>query len=96
MQQTITANLRIKKKIYFSMQYDNNNSGVLFKNDRKEKDSHPDFRGNIEVDGKEYYIKGWKKTSQKGTAFISLAVDPKVAAAPKAPSQVDANDSDPF
>ena len=78
------------------MEYDNNNIGVLFKNDRKEKDSHPDYRGNIEVDGKEYYIKGWKKESKKGTAFLSLAVDPKTAAAPKAPSQVDANDSDPF
>ena len=47
------------------MEYDNNNSGVLFKNDRKEKDSHPDYRGNIEVDGKEYYIKGWKKESKR-------------------------------
>ena len=44
------------------MENDNNNKGVLFKNDRKEKENHPDYRGNIEVDGKEYYIKGWKKT----------------------------------
>tara|TARA_R110000824_G_scaffold23317_2_gene83899 strand:+ start:1125 stop:1361 length:237 start_codon:yes stop_codon:yes gene_type:complete len=78
------------------MEYDNNNRGVLFKNDRKEKDSHPDYRGNIEIEGKEFYIKGWKKESKKGTAFLSLAVDAKSAAAPKAPSQVDANDTDPF
>jgi|TARA_R110002020_G_scaffold347029_1_gene560808 uncharacterized protein (DUF736 family) len=78
------------------MEYDNNNRGVLFKNDRKEKDTHPDYRGNIEIEGKEFYIKGWKKESKKGTAFLSLAVDAKEGAAPKAPSQVDANDTDPF
>ncbi len=77
-------------------QYDNNNRGGLFKNDRKEKETHPDFRGNIEVDGKEYYIKGWKKVSSKDVPFISLAVDLKEATKPKAPAPVDVNDNDPF
>ena len=79
------------------MEYDNNNKGVLFKNDRKEKENHPDYRGNIEVDGKEYYIKGWKKVSKSGTAFLSLAVDPKAKAQePKQPTPVAVNDSEPF
>ena len=77
-------------------QYDNNNRGVLFKNDRKEKETHPDFRGNIEVNGVEFYIKGWKKVSAKDVPFISLAVDAKEPSKPKAPAPVDVNDNDPF
>ena len=32
------------------------NSGVLFKNDRKESDNHPDYRGGVTVNGVEYYL----------------------------------------
>jgi uncharacterized protein (DUF736 family) len=78
-------------------QYDNNNRFVLFKNERKEKETHPDFTGTGEVDGKEYYIKGWKKQSKKGTPYISLAIDLKVTnTSPKEPASVVVNDSDPF
>jgi hypothetical protein len=50
--------------------YDNNNSGAL---------SHPDLTGSAEVDGKEYWFKGWKKTSKAGKAFLSVSFDPKEA-----------------
>ncbi len=56
----------------------NENSGVLFKNDRKEKDSHPDYTGTINVDGIEYWISSWIKESKKDSRkFLSLAVKPK-------------------
>jgi uncharacterized protein (DUF736 family) len=63
----------------------------LFPNDRKEKETHPDFRGNINVDGKEYWIKGWKKSSKSGMKFVSLSVTAK-----DAPKEAPATEEDPF
>jgi hypothetical protein len=58
------------------MDYDNNMRGVLFKNDRKERDNHPDYKGSAEVDGVEYWLSAWIKEGQKGK-FMSLSFTPK-------------------
>jgi len=58
-------------------EYDNTNRGVLFKNDKKEKDTEADYRGNINVGGQEYWLNAWIKTSKKGGKFMSLSVKPK-------------------
>ncbi len=60
-------------------QYDNTNRGAIFKNDRKEKDTHPDLGGTINVEGKDFYINAWKKESKGGKPFYSLSVKEKVA-----------------
>jgi len=57
-------------------QYDNTNKGVLFLNDRKEHDNHPDRKGSINIEGKEYWLSGWDKQTSKGDT-ISLSVQPK-------------------
>ena len=63
------------------MSYDNTNSGILSRNDRKEKDSHPDFQGQINVAGIDYWLAGWVKERKDGTGkFFSLSVKPKDAA----------------
>ena len=56
------------------MQYDNTNTGVLFKNVKKEKESQPDYRGELNVDGKQKEIAAWIKMSRTGTKFLSIKV----------------------
>lgn len=48
-------------------------TGVLFKNDQKKTEKHPDFTGNVSINNVTYRLSAWKKTGQKGT-FLSLAV----------------------
>ena len=52
------------------------NSGVLFSNDKKETDKHPHYKGNITVDGKDYWLSAWVKEGKSGK-FMGLAVSPK-------------------
>ena len=74
-----------------------NNSGVLFSNDKKETDKHPHYKGNITVDGKDYWLSAWVKEGKSGK-FMGLAVSPKEEYQPKqAPKKVSIDDSDlPF
>lgn len=59
-------------------QYDNTNRGTLFKNDRAgDNPKAPQYKGSINVNGQEMWLSAWVKTSQKGTQFMSLSVQPK-------------------
>jgi uncharacterized protein (DUF736 family) len=49
------------------------NSGGLFKNKKKATDSHPDFTGNGLIDGRDYWVSGWKKQTKDGDAYLSLS-----------------------
>ena len=57
--------------------FDNTNRGVLFNNDRKETEKHPDFSGSINISGVEYFLSAWKKRSKNGTTFLSLSIGNK-------------------
>lgn len=61
------------------------NSGSLFRNDDKQGDSHPDYKGQAEVNGVAMWMSAWLKTSKGGKKYMSLAFKPKVEAkvAPK-------------
>lgn len=73
------------------------NSGVLFKNDKKESGNQPDYKGNITVNGVEYWLSAWIKEGKSGK-FMGLAVNPKDAQQmPRKVSPKDISDDDlPF
>ena len=57
--------------------YDNTNRGALWKNARKDRDTHPDYTGSINVGGSEFWLSAWLKTARDGSKFMSLSVKPK-------------------
>ncbi len=59
------------------MNFDNTNSGALFKNDKGGNERRPDYRGTLNVNGVEYDLSAWLKTSKKGDKYMSLSVQPK-------------------
>ena len=62
------------------MDYDNTNTGALFVNDKQGNEQRPDSKGSINVDGVEYWISAWRKTSKDGSKkFLSLQVERKDA-----------------
>jgi len=57
--------------------YDNNNQGAIFKNDKKENENQPDYRGSINTDGTDYWLSAWIKTAKSGVKYMSLSVQKK-------------------
>ena len=58
------------------------NSGVLFRNDKRENEKAPNYKGNITVDGQDYWLSAWIKEGKSGK-FMGLAVSPKEEYKPK-------------
>jgi len=69
------------------MEYDNNNRGSLFKNDRKDDAKFPDYKGSINVEGTDYWLSAWIKVSKDGNKFMSLSIKNKNADAPAQPKK---------
>ncbi|QEM42984.1 single-stranded DNA-binding protein [Escherichia phage vB_EcoM_4HA13] len=53
-------------------QYDDTNTGIIGKNDYKQKDTHPDQRGRVNIKGLWFWVSGWDKMAN-GRQFTSLA-----------------------
>jgi hypothetical protein len=74
------------------------NSGVLFKSDKRDNEKAPHYKGNITVDGKDYWLSAWIKEG-KGGKFMGLALSPKdqqQKAKPKSSGFDDMPDDIPF
>ncbi len=68
------------------------NSGSLSQNPKKEKDTHPDMKGKITIDGKLYWLSGWNRTNDSGdwislSATLANAAPQGQAKKPAAPTQ---------
>ena len=83
------------------------NSGSLFKNTRKEKDTHPDYTGSALINGVPMWLSAWIKRDKNGNVYMSCSFKPKDEnamaglrndlSAPRKPSAADdIDDSIPF
>jgi hypothetical protein len=68
-----------REKRPMTKEFDNNMRGVLFRNDDKQPgdDKERDYQGQIEINGVEFWLSAWIKTSKAGRKFMSLSAKPK-------------------
>jgi hypothetical protein len=60
--------------------YDNNMRGVLFRNnDKRDGKKDADYRGNAEIDRKQFWVDAWINESRDGSKRLSLQFKPKTA-----------------
>lgn len=83
------------------MDYDNNNRGALWKNDKRTTEKHPQLRGSAEINGVEYWVSAWTSNEGGKKPLVSLSFQVKdqmpTAAAPVVVAdEVDFDDDLPF
>ena len=49
-----------------------NNTATLFNNDYKEKDTHPDLKGEALVGDAKYRMSAWRKIDKNGNDYYSI------------------------
>jgi tRNA splicing endonuclease len=54
-------------------QYDNNNTGALFKNMKKTSEKDADYSGESEIDHQKYMVWARIKKSKTGVTYMSLS-----------------------
>jgi uncharacterized protein (DUF736 family) len=48
-----------------------NNTGAIFKNDKKTAETQPDYKGKVNVNGADMEVALWLKESKAGTKYFS-------------------------
>jgi hypothetical protein len=71
------------------------NTGSLFKAKDRPSESHPEYTGTINVDGKEYWLAGWVNEAKSGQKYFSLKTKLKEAKPAPKPAVRPTHD-DPF
>ena len=81
------------------MEYNNENRGALFKNERRDDEKFPNYKGSLNVEGVDFWISAWLKESKDGAKFMSLSIkakDQKEAKSPTKRSPKDFDEDAPF
>ena len=55
------------------------NTGAIFKNTNKKAENHPDYKGKVNVNGKEMEVALWVKQGKAGSFFSAAFSEPYVA-----------------
>lgn len=77
-------------------QYDNNLSGVLFKNDKQGNEKRPDYKGSCEIDGANLWVSAWVREKKDGSGkYMSLRFEHKDGKEAQ-PAKVAAGIADPY
>jgi hypothetical protein len=53
------------------------NTGSFFLNAEKKSETHADYNGTINVEGKEYWINAWQKQTKTGATYYTFSVKAK-------------------
>lgn len=62
-------------------------SGSLFVNDRKSADNHPDYKGQVKINGKLMDVAAWKKNGTRGEFFSIKISEPRQQQGQRTPHQ---------
>jgi hypothetical protein len=57
------------------------NTGMLWKNNKKKKETDPSSQGSAKIDGVLYWISGWTNTTDDGAKYVKLSFKRKDAKA---------------
>ncbi len=63
-------------------QQQKDNSGALFKNDKKQHENQPDYNGQCTIGGIDFWMSAWLKEAQSGRKYMSFSFTPKQASSP--------------
>ena len=72
------------------------NTGAIFKNDKKTNEKQPDYRGKVNVNGKEMEVALWVKQGKNGSFFSAAFSEPHVAPVSNEPIASNIDNDLPF
>jgi hypothetical protein len=69
------------------------NSGILFRNTKKQKSTDPDTKGDADVDGIKYWVNGWTHVDKNGNKYLTFRLTKKTS---RNPNVKNSNDVSPY